>query len=130
MSGELVKTKDNQLFDNSVEFYNEWFTTPIGKLVLKPEKDLINRFVDASPGDKILDAECGTGIFTIDFLKVGAIVTGLDVSRGMLLNAATNIINLHFHVVQGDLLKLPFPLISQVNRSTVNHITIQGGVIV
>lgn len=109
MSGELVKTKDRQLFDDSVEFYNEWFTTPIGKLVLETEQELINRFIDPSPGDRILDAGCGTGIFTIDFLKAGAIVTGLDISRGMLHNAVAVLKNLPFYAVQSDMLTLPFP---------------------
>jgi len=104
----LVKTKDKQLFDDSVEFYIEWFTTPIGRLVLETEQELINRFVDPFPGDRILDAGCGTGIFTLDFLKAGAIVTGLDISHGMLLNAVTGLKNLPFFAVQGDMLKLPF----------------------
>jgi len=105
----LGKTKDKQLFDDSVEYYNEWFTTPIGKLVLETEQELINRFVDASPGDTILDAGCGTGIFTIDFLKAGATVTGIDISHGMLLNAVTALKNLPFYAVQGNMLTLPFP---------------------
>ena len=108
MSGELVKTKDKQLFDDSVEFYNEWFTTRIGKLVLETEQELINRFVDPLPGDRILDAGCGTGIFTLDFLKAGASVTGLDISRGMLLNAVTGLKYMPFFAVQGDMIKLPF----------------------
>jgi ubiquinone/menaquinone biosynthesis C-methylase UbiE len=105
----LAKTKDNQLFDDSVEYYNQWFTTAIGKLVLETEKELINRFVDLSPGDRVLDAGCGTGIFTLDFLKSGAIVTGLDISRGMLIDAVTVLKNLPFYAVQGDMLELPFP---------------------
>ena len=109
MSGELVKTKDNQLFNGSAEFYNEWFTTPIGKQVLETEQELINRFFTLSPGDRILDAGCGTGIFTLNFLKSGAIVTGLDISRGMLLNAATRLKDLRFYAIQGDMLELPFP---------------------
>ncbi|MFC1948075.1 class I SAM-dependent methyltransferase [Chloroflexota bacterium] len=104
----MVTTKDKQLFDDSVEFYNEWFTTPIGRLVLETEQELINRFVDPFPGDRILDAGCGTGIFTLDFLNTGAIVTGLDISRGMLLNAITGLKNLPFFAVQGDMLNLPF----------------------
>lgn len=105
----MGKTKDKQLFDDSVEYYNEWFTTPIGKLVLETEQELINRFVDASPGDTILDAGCGTGIFTIDFLKAGATVTGIDISHRMLLNAVTALKNLPFYAVQGNMLTLPFP---------------------
>ena len=105
----MAKTKDKQLFDDSVEFYNQWFTTPIGKLVLETEQELINRFVNASPGERILDAGCGTGIFTVDFLEAGAIVTGLDISRGMLLNSVHVLKNLHFYAAQGDMLRLPFP---------------------
>jgi ubiquinone/menaquinone biosynthesis C-methylase UbiE len=105
----LVKTKDSQLFDDSAEYYNEWFSSPIGKLVLETEQELVNRFVGSSSGERILDAGCGTGIFTIDFLKSGAMVTGLDISSGMLLNAVTRLKNLPFYAVQGDMLKLPFP---------------------
>ena len=105
----MVKTGNKQLFDDSVEFYNKWFTTPIGKLVLETERELINRFVDSSPGDRILDAGCGTGIFTVDFLRAGALVTGLDISGGMLLNAVKVLKNLPFYAVQGNMLKLPFP---------------------
>ena len=105
----MEKTKDKQLFDDSVEFYNKWFTTPIGKMVLETEQELINRFVNASPGDRILDAGCGTGIFTLDFLEAGAVVTGLDISRGMLLNAVKVLKNLPFYAVQSNMLKLPFP---------------------
>ncbi len=105
----MVKTKGNQLFDESAEYYNQWFTTPIGKLVLETEQEIINRFVDPSPGDRIFDAGCGTGIFTIDFLKSGALVTGLDISRGMLLNAVNTLKKLPFYTVQGNMLMLPFP---------------------
>ncbi|UCC16550.1 MAG: methyltransferase domain-containing protein [Dehalococcoidales bacterium] len=105
----MAKTKGKQLFDNSAEFYNEWFTTPIGKLVLETEQELINRFARPTNGDRILDAGCGTGIFTIDFLKSGAIVTGLDISRGMLLNANTGLKDMAFSAIQGDMLNLPFP---------------------
>jgi ubiquinone/menaquinone biosynthesis C-methylase UbiE len=108
LSGELVKTKDKQLFDDSVEFYNDWFTTPIGKLVLETEQELVYRLVAPSYGDRIFDAGCGTGIFTVDFLKAGAIITGLDISRGMLLNAVTVLKKLPFFAVQGDMFQLPF----------------------
>jgi SAM-dependent methyltransferase len=36
------------------------------------------------PGDKVLDAGCGPGRFTLELLRVGAHVTALDISPGQL----------------------------------------------
>ena len=78
---------ETQLFDEWPEYYDRWFTTPIGKLVKKIEARLINELLEPATGEKILDAGCGTGIFTLDFLSRGTQVIGLDVSRPMLMYA-------------------------------------------
>ena len=36
------------------------------------------------PGDRVLDAGCGPGRFTLELLRLGAHVTALDISRGQL----------------------------------------------
>jgi len=56
----------------------------------------------------MLDAGCGTGIFTTDFLNAGVKVTGLDISRQMLLNAVVKAGNRPFTAVQADMTSLPF----------------------
>lgn len=108
LSEELSNTTDKQLFDSWPERYNSWFTTPIGKLVLETERELILRYVMPVRGEKILDAGCGTGVFTTDFLTAGAVITGLDISGQMLLNAVSKTAGFPFSAVQADMTRLPF----------------------
>jgi demethylmenaquinone methyltransferase/2-methoxy-6-polyprenyl-1,4-benzoquinol methylase len=59
------------------------------------------------PGDRVLDAACGTGDLAVIAAKSGATVTGLDFSPRMLERARRKAPQLEW--VQGDLLALPFP---------------------
>jgi len=59
-------------------------------------------------GETILDAGCGTGVFTLDIVSSGADVVGLDLSLPMLAKAASKSQALGFSPVAGDLLCLPF----------------------
>jgi demethylmenaquinone methyltransferase/2-methoxy-6-polyprenyl-1,4-benzoquinol methylase len=59
------------------------------------------------PGDRVLDAACGTGDLAILAAKQGANVTGLDFSEQMLVRARRKAPGLEW--LQGDLLELPFP---------------------
>jgi ubiquinone/menaquinone biosynthesis C-methylase UbiE len=96
------------LFDDWPERYDNWFTTPIGKLVRETEGELVNALIDAQPGEFIFDAGCGTGVFTLDFLSHGASVVGLDISRPMLEVANKKAERYPFNTIQGDMLYLPF----------------------
>jgi len=96
------------LFDEWPERYDEWFETSIGKVVKEIEAELILEFLNPGPEDRVLDAGCGTGIFTLDILAAGAQVTGIDVSRPMLSYACSKTANHLFFGVQGDMLHLPF----------------------
>lgn len=64
-------------------------------------------------GKSVLDAGCGTGIFSIIFAQNGAArVTGIDISEGSLRTAKSlkekfNLINTEFRKL--DMLALPFP---------------------
>lgn len=100
--------KQKTLFDEWPERYDEWFETSIGKVVKEVEAELILEFLNPEPEDKILDAGCGTGIFTLDILTAGAQVVGLDISRPMLSYAISKAANHSFFGVQGDMLRLPF----------------------
>ncbi len=64
--------------------------------------------LDPAPGETILDAGCGTGVFTIDILSAGAGVVGLDISLPMLLRAREKMKGYPFREIAGDLLRLPF----------------------
>jgi demethylmenaquinone methyltransferase/2-methoxy-6-polyprenyl-1,4-benzoquinol methylase len=89
---------------------------------IAPVYDLMNRFMTAGldgrwrtltaslavqPGDRVLDAACGTGDLALADLRAGASrVTGLDFSERMLARARTKAPALEW--VQGDMLALPF----------------------
>lgn len=58
------------------------------------------------PGDRVLDACCGTGDLAIAAEREGGIVTGLDFSGEMLVRARRKSDTIEW--VQGDMLALPF----------------------
>ena len=58
------------------------------------------------PGDRVLDACCGTGDLAIMAARAGATVVGLDFSTEMLARARRKAPELEW--VEGDLLELPF----------------------
>ena len=98
-----------QLFDEWPEAYDRWFTTPIGSLVRKYETELIMKLLSPEKGEIILDAGCGTGIFTLDILSAGSKVIGLDLSLPMLKQAEKKLKGYPLQMVLGDMLQLPFP---------------------
>jgi ubiquinone/menaquinone biosynthesis C-methylase UbiE len=103
------KKREKNLFDDWPEAYNQWFTTPIGSLVKKYETDLLMDLLCPRPGEIILDAGCGTGIFTLDILSHGSFVIGLDVSLPMVMWAGEKLRGYPFQMVLGNILNLPFP---------------------
>ncbi len=58
------------------------------------------------PGDRVLDACCGTGDLALAAEREGGVVTGLDFSPEMLARARRKSASITW--VQGDLLDLPF----------------------
>jgi ubiquinone/menaquinone biosynthesis C-methylase UbiE len=99
---------DKELFDEWPERYEGWFSTPIGRLVKETECRLVMEMLNPSVGEKILDAGCGTGVFTMDYLAAGAEVVGLDISQPMLDAAVGKASDYPFLAVRGDMLCLPF----------------------
>ncbi len=97
-----------ELFDDWPEKYDQWFETPIGSLIKGYESDLILKMLDPGPEEVILDAGCGTGIFTADILNAGAFVMGLELAFNMLLVAQKRFSGQLFRPVQADMLRLPF----------------------
>jgi ubiquinone/menaquinone biosynthesis C-methylase UbiE len=97
-----------ELFDEWPEKYENWFRTPIGGLVRNVESQLITEMVIPKSGELILDAGCGTGIFTTDFLAAGCRVVGLDISQPMLKWASGKAEREPFSVIEGDMRQLPF----------------------
>jgi len=59
-----------------------------------------------APGDRVLDACCGTGDLALAVQAEGGAVTGLDFSEGMLERARRKSSEIEW--IRGDLLRLPF----------------------
>ena len=104
----LSVTREKAVFDEWPEKYDRWFETPIGSLVKKYESELMLDFLKPSPGEVILDAGCGTGVFTGDIISSGSKVVGLDISFPMLLRAKGKVRGSPFHPMLGDISALPF----------------------
>jgi ubiquinone/menaquinone biosynthesis C-methylase UbiE len=100
--------KEKQIFDAWPEKYDKWFETPIGKMIKEFESRLVMKRLQPAAGEKILDAGCGTGIFTVDFLDAGADVVGLELSYPMVARAASKLSGRPFAPVTGDMRALPF----------------------
>lgn len=104
----MMNREKGQLFDEWPEAYDRWFTTPIGSLVKRYEAQLILDLLKPGQGEIILDAGCGTGVFTLDILSSGSKVIGLDISLPMLIRAGKNLKGYPFQMVLADMLNLPF----------------------
>ena len=101
-------TEKSALFDDWPEKYDRWFITPIGSLVKKYESDLILDLLKPVSGETILDAGCGTGVFTLDILSLGTQIVGLDISFPMLRRAMEKAEKYPLYPVLGDIGTLPF----------------------
>ena len=97
-----------EIFDDWPEKYDLWFETPIGRLIKQHESDLILEMLRPEKGERILDAGCGTGVFTLDVLAAGALIVGLELSLPMLLRGAKKMKAYPFHPVRAEMTKLPF----------------------
>jgi ubiquinone/menaquinone biosynthesis C-methylase UbiE len=101
-------TGNDELFDEWPEKYDRWFATPLGSLIKRYEGELISDFLRPAPGEKILDAGCGTGVFTAGILSSSSQVVGLDLSFPMLRLAERKFKEYPFHAILGDMVSLPF----------------------
>lgn len=100
-----------ELFDDWTERYEAWFATPLGRLIKACETALVMDLLQPAAGELILDAGCGTGLFTADVLAAGARAMGLELSRPMLVRGQARLAGRDddaFWAVQGDMLALPF----------------------
>jgi len=100
--------KQKALFDAWPEKYDHWFKTPIGRLVKTYERELLMDLLRPGPGESILDAGCGTGVFTLEMLGAGPGVVAMDVSLPMLARAAEKAAPGPISFVAGDMMALPF----------------------
>jgi len=75
------------IFDGAAHTYDNWYVTATGRLADAIEKELVLDVATPVPGERALDAGCGTGNYTYLLAGLGLRVAGLDVSEGMLARA-------------------------------------------
>jgi len=97
-----------EIFDDWPDTYDQWFNTPLGRLVKQYETELLLQTASPRPGEEMLDAGCGTGLFTLDLLCAGAQVVGLELSLPMLRRAGQRLAGYPFQMVRGNMSHLPF----------------------
>ena len=95
-----------QVFDAMPDPYEDWFQTPIGRLIKQLELDLILEFTQPQQGETVLDAGCGSGIFSQPLVDAGMQLTGIDLSEPMLERAKQRLPESTF--MTADMLDLPF----------------------
>lgn len=96
-----------QIFDKSAEHYDEWYKTPIGRLVDDIEKREIWKWLQPKRGQTIIDVGCGTGNYTVALAKEGIAVVGVDISRAMLERALEKVKGMPVYLIESDAEQLP-----------------------
>ena len=74
-------------FDDIVNKYDTWFTTPLGHHVDRCEKEITWRLAKPRPGEKVLDIGTGTANYLMELARMGLDCIGLDVGQNMVLRA-------------------------------------------
>ena len=74
--------------NKTLDYYNQNVTTFIADTISVDLKDTQNKFINALPGDKILDLGCGSGRDTKYFLEIGLNVTAVDGSEELCKRAS------------------------------------------
>lgn len=103
-SGQLVPHEVRRLFDRIAPIYDAMNRVMTAGLDRSWRRLTVEAVVQ--PGDRVLDACCGTGDLALAAEREGGIVTGLDFSPAMLDRARRKSDTVTW--VQGDLLALPF----------------------
>jgi demethylmenaquinone methyltransferase/2-methoxy-6-polyprenyl-1,4-benzoquinol methylase len=103
-SGQLAPDAVRRMFDRIAPVYdamNRTMTAGLDRRWRRATAEAVVR-----PGDRVLDACCGTGDLAVADARAGGRVTGLDFSEAMLVRARRKAPRLEW--VAGDLLQLPF----------------------
>jgi len=103
-TGRLAAPEVRSMFDRIAPVYDVMNRVMTAGLDQRWLRKTVGAVVE--PGDRVLDAACGTGDLAIIAAKAGATVTGLDFSEAMLERARRKAPQIDW--VRGDLLALPF----------------------
>jgi demethylmenaquinone methyltransferase / 2-methoxy-6-polyprenyl-1,4-benzoquinol methylase len=103
-SGRLRADDVRTMFDRIAPVYDAMNRVMTAGLDRRWRRETVEEVV--RPGDKVLDACCGTGDLAVAAARAGGKVTGLDFSEQMLERARKKESSVEW--VRGDLLELPF----------------------
>ncbi|MFW5985153.1 MAG: class I SAM-dependent methyltransferase [Halanaerobiaceae bacterium] len=99
--------------EKEAEGYDQWYNSKLGKFVDEVETELAFSLFSPHPGEKVLDAGCGTGNFSLKLAQMGLEVVGVDISEPMLDKARKKVAktddNLQISFNKMDVLELQFP---------------------
>ncbi|MBI3354053.1 MAG: class I SAM-dependent methyltransferase [Nitrospirae bacterium] len=97
-------------FSSLASSYDKWYSTPLGSLCDKLEKDAVFSLADVKEGELVLDVSCGTGNYSLELKRRGARVIGLDISSEMLSIAKKKAENegLNIDFIRADAAMPPF----------------------
>ncbi len=99
--------------DDTAEEYEEWRFSGGGQVVDLGEKERLFELIGDVNQLQVLEFACGTGRFSVELRRRGANVTGVDISRAMLMEGIekTKKAGLYNEIdfIHGDGLSLPFP---------------------
>jgi demethylmenaquinone methyltransferase / 2-methoxy-6-polyprenyl-1,4-benzoquinol methylase len=105
ISGTLAPAEIRQMFDRISPVYdlmNRVMTAGLDRRWRRLAAEAVVR-----PGDRVLDACCGTGDLALAAERAGGLVTGVDFSPAMLARARQKSASVDW--LEADLLALPFP---------------------
>jgi len=105
-----VKGREWYQEDETAEEYDDWRFSRGGELVDEGEKEALFDLVNDIGGDRVLEVACGTGRFAVELSESGAEVTGVDISRPMLMKGVGKARErgLGVEFMRGDAKQLPF----------------------
>ena len=97
--------------DETAEEYDDWRFSRGGELVDEGEKEALFELVGKIESERVLEVACGTGRFAVELSESGAEVTGVDISRPMLMKGVGKARErgLGVEFMRGDAKRLPFP---------------------
>ncbi len=100
--------KANNKFDNTQKLYNQYAKQFADKLDQLPETQQLDEFLSmVAKGCSVLDLGCGSGRDAEYLSKNGLVVSGIDLSEGLISEAKTRRPNIDFRAM--DIADLQFP---------------------
>jgi len=80
----LEKNSVKKYFNSNASGYDRKKTSGLTGFLVEKERGMIFEFLDVHPGERVLDAGCGTGFYSKLIQDLGAYPYGVDISEEMI----------------------------------------------